>query len=530
MLLILISFVTFQNIIAAEAGYKLLQVQAVSRHGVRERSSSNFIPNLVCSPFQRNQSITELGRIQNYLSGKGLRQTYDANFFAEKTYIPANHIFQSTDEPKTISSSQSVFQGVFYETYDEPNSTDFVNVPSYVPGPIDYALMASAICATKIDEVRATASPQQTQEWINKQSEYSTDFGTIYDATGFGPNVNGTPGAKSALTLITIPRAAEQVILAYEHGYTHPAYECVYSKTPKDLNKVAIDAATFRNKMMNRPYNTSAADGEIAKLAASPYFNAVIREFLTKTGKSTEKEMKERSFIYTAGDNANILAPIQLVGRESFGRAPFGSVFFFELYVDEHKPLPYTEADLLVKVGWRNFLIDNYNVTAYDSEEGKENHPLVTARGLAPYSEVEWYTTDLCGANKRFCTIAELRSRIYTDNEWKKQCGIPFDETDESESPPPAKSDESESESEGGLNKTGTALLCVVIILAVLLVGAVIVAVVYAVRAKIANAKAAMASAQAQTQASEKGSTTKAPAHQKSGDASVEVEAEDYLK
>jgi hypothetical protein len=110
----------------------LLQFQAVSRHGVRSYTSANQLPNLPCVKLKSNYGqVTDLGRLQNYKSGKDIRATsIYASLFAEG-YHPDWHYFFSTDEDKTLQSAQSVFQGMFDDCSNYPTSQNYSTEDGY---------------------------------------------------------------------------------------------------------------------------------------------------------------------------------------------------------------------------------------------------------------------------------------------------------------------------------------------------------------------------------------------------------------
>ncbi|KAA6372532.1 MAG: hypothetical protein EZS28_031942 [Streblomastix strix] len=383
--------------LAQQTEPKLLQLIAVCRHGVR--ASQNRIPKRACNPFNGKWGqVTNLGRRQNVLLGESLYNdsTYKTLFQPNGQYVGARHLFLATDEDKALMTGQSIFQGIFFKQWpsDDTEPTPTVPVRSETLN-IDHVLMPSVTCSKKLDDLRKNIN--QSDEWQEQDRMYDTYLEVINKAAGF-------PDTAPKLTLMTVPRAAEQIILAYEHGYTSEADNCTYND--KKMDRTVIDLATWRNKIMNRP-----EDIEIAKIQISPFINEVVRRM-----NDTINNVSNNQLVFYAADNANILAPLQLMGVESPGRAPFGSIFFFELWNLDPSvtQAPYNLDNIGVKIGYRKFISEGYNNT--------EGRPIVPI-GLEDRVDISWFMNVTCN-NHPFCTLSELQKMVYTDSEWLKQCDL----------------------------------------------------------------------------------------------------------
>lgn len=109
------------SIILISTGYskeKLLQVIAVSRHGVR--APNNKIPSLICDPFKEIPGqITDFGNIENYNSGELIGYYLREKFGKDPEYKLSEYKFIATEEFKTLSSVNNLYRGIFSKQSDK---------------------------------------------------------------------------------------------------------------------------------------------------------------------------------------------------------------------------------------------------------------------------------------------------------------------------------------------------------------------------------------------------------------------------
>ncbi|KAK2963204.1 hypothetical protein BLNAU_1737 [Blattamonas nauphoetae] len=361
---------------------KLIQVITTCRHGIR--SNENMIPSLKCPTWNSAPAqITPLGAKQNYELGKHLSQKYSS--LIGNTYNFKKHLIRSTNTNKCLSSAQDFAQGLF-EQYATDYKTNH-SIAWYAPiesdtFAIDYVMEGEQACNKQISTLRAPL--RETEEFKTKLAESKAFFAEVTTEGGF----------TSGITLPTVGRAAEQIILLTGHGYTKDnnpfdGEKCFYEND--ETNNKLVQYATENNIMNNAPELV-----EISKLQNSPFINEVVSQMKLAFTKNSSRE-----FIMYMGDNGNILGPVQWAKGKSHGRASFGGYFYFELYqMDDN-----TEG---VKFGY-------YNLTTTVS-------PIDFSASFS-YTDGEDLTKNIC-PGKEYCTFNDLVSTVYTNDEWMKVCGL----------------------------------------------------------------------------------------------------------
>ncbi|KAH7830790.1 uncharacterized protein MONOS_3577 [Monocercomonoides exilis] len=425
-------FASSQKEMKVNADPKLIQVIGVTRHGVR--SSINPIPSLPCPKFKETPGeITQKGHEENYQLGESIRESYKD--FIGSEFSIKKHYFISSGEPKTLISGQSIFQGMF-------NSSFVDGMKPYPSVPIhsetlssDHVMMFSSTCAEAISAERQYVT--KTDEWNEIAKANKEFFGKVKEKGGFSFDI----------TFGTVPKAAEQIILATHNGFTSTSENCVFDDN--DMNDKLIELATKRNIMNNNPKDT-----ELAKLQASPFINDVIKNIKARIASKD----KEKEFVMYIGSNANVLGPLQLFKQESPGRVPFGSLFYFEVYNTNGAKTegPYEEADIKVKVGYRKF------------ENGKLE-PVGEACKTCNLSPVMCNEQDMC-------TIQQLKDIVYTNEEWLTKCGL------DEKKPEPANNETEIADKPVQSKAFSPAALATTIVLAVVLLIAIVVIVILGIK------------------------------------------------
>lgn len=372
----LATIIAFAHTTATANGAKLLQSIIVNRHGVR--ASANRIPSKPCAYFEgKFGEVTRMGEEENFKVGEHIADHYSELFTGG--YKVKKHHFYSSGESKCLSSAQNTFHGIFSDSLIDQNPVTATPVRTWTIS-TDHIMMFSSTCKDPINTLGQKGTT--TDEFKNKAKENKDVIAAIQQASGLSVT----------LSLGNIPLAAEQIILATHHidfdGVDKT--DCLYDNNT--LNEKAIELATFRVQMFNR-----REDRELAKLQASPFVNYVLTLMKDRMNNSANPD-----FVFFSGSNPNVLAPLQLFNQPCPGRVPFGSYFYFDVYVMDGVPKtkpPFDESEIGIQVGYR----------VYDT---KTNTFSVRNNSI---------TTENCGG-KAYCTIDDLKKMIYTNEEWNAIC------------------------------------------------------------------------------------------------------------
>ncbi|KAK2960563.1 hypothetical protein BLNAU_4461 [Blattamonas nauphoetae] len=284
-------------------------------------------------------------------------------------------------------SAHADAQGLFYT--DTQASKPIRGTPIFSFSTNEDFLQGRKTCKSEIKkEMEKVLS---SSEWKQKATESSTLLADLTKAGGFD----------YPLTLENISSIGDPIFCANHAKRT----ECLLNT---DLDAKAIELHKWTNQQEYKP-----GLDRVAKLRISSFMN----EILNVTANTLKK--KKTFYRFYSAHDGNLLSLLQLFRLESPGLVPFASAFVFELHkTNAAATRPFAEADVGFKLKY--FPYDQLN---FDDELARGSfYDRSDEVSMAWNTENGDITKSVCKTD--YCTMAQLRAMVYTNDEWKKECGL----------------------------------------------------------------------------------------------------------
>ncbi|KAH7825297.1 putative prostatic acid phosphatase precursor [Monocercomonoides exilis] len=481
------------NVASAEGNEapEIIQFLAISRHGAR--APKRYIPTLPCDSFKvAFAELTETGQKQHYELGKQIRKDYP---FIPKDYKQSDFYFRSSDEDRSLMSCENNLMGLFEDNFKK--QLPFQSYPVHSESrDNDYIIQGRKSCKKEITKIEDEIMKGDT--YRKKEEESKPLLKNLTEKGGFN----------FTLTIDTLSEVGDPLDCANAHGYK----ECMFKGEDEPLNDKALELDKWSNQIMHPKENS-----ELAKMLISPFVEEVVSKI--------EAGMKKKSYQYLfySGHDGNLLSLIQLFKKDSPGKVPYASIFYFEVYkINSAAKRPFKESDIGIKLGYRPFettattvknVNEQLNNTNSKGKSIRANNAVTLKSEMAEKPKdgawnrfgkafkIDWeaveaeeerrrnsnemsnsesiqysytladkatndYTKDVCG--KDYCTVSDLKKYFLTTAEWKKRCQINVE----------AEHEDKTAAYEAQLKKWKAVATVVSVILAVVCVSAVLVIVI----------------------------------------------------